>query len=113
MSRLTAYDGAGGGEGSDLHAATDLVTFTEIQLGMGEGISYLDAKSPSERDRIRQSNPVIAARVERVLAREMERSREIVQRYRHAVEAVAEALERRGQVAGEEVARLLSGEAET
>jgi hypothetical protein len=109
----TAYDGAGGGEGSDLHAATDLVTFTEIQLGMGEGISYLDAKSPTERDRIRQSNPVIAARVERVLAREMKRSREIVRLYRDAVEAVAEALESRGQIAGEEVARLLSAEAET
>ena len=106
----TAYRGAGGGEGSDLHRATDLVTFMEIQLGMGEGISYLDAKSAADRDRIRRSSPVIAARVERVLAREMTRSREIVRGYRHAVEAVAEALEKRGQVANDEVARLLSGE---
>lgn len=107
----TAYKGAGGEEGSDLHAATDLVTYLEIQLGMGEGISYLDAKSPADRDRIRRSNPTIASRVECALAREMRRSREIVRRYRSAVEAVAEALEKRGQVAGEEVARLLSGEA--
>lgn len=107
----TAYRGAGGGEGSDLHKATDLVAFMEIQLGMGEGISYIDAKSSPERDRIRQVNPVIAARVERVLAREMERSREVVRRYRHAVEAVADVLEKRAHIAGDEVARLLSGEA--
>ncbi|MGW9232834.1 AAA family ATPase [Pseudorhizobium sp. NPDC055634] len=108
----TAYVGAGGGEGSDLHQATDLVTFMEIQLGMGEGISYLDAKTPADRDRIRRSNRVVAARVERVLSREMTRSREIVRKYRQAVEAVAEALETKGHVSGEEVARLLSGEAE-
>ena len=104
----TAYVGAGGGEGSDLHEATDLVTFMEIQLGMGEGISYLDAKTPADRDLIRRSNRVVAARVERVLSREMTRSREIVRKYRHSVEAVAEALETKGHVSGEEVARLLS-----
>ena len=106
----TAYEGAGGSEGSDLHVASDLATMMEIQFGMGEGLSYLNVTSIERRDRIRRENPEVAARVERVLVREMERSREIVRRHRTALEAVAAALERNGVVEGKEVFEHLSGE---
>lgn len=105
----TAYEGAGGSEGSDLHVACDLATMMEIQFGMGEGLSYLNVTSIEQRDRIRRENPEVAARVERVLVREMKRSREIVRRNRAALEEVAAALERDGLVEGEQVRWLLSG----
>jgi len=82
----TAFEGAGAAEGADLHKASNLATRMELQLGMGEGLAYFNLKSVDQRDRVRQNNPVVAARVERLLAREMERSRQIVTRFRAAVE---------------------------
>lgn len=108
----TCYEGAGGAVGSDLHAASDIATMIEAQFGMGEGLSYFDVPSVEQRDRIRRDNPDVAARVERILRREMERSREIVGRHRAAVEAVAAALERDGLIEGAEVGRLICGRAQ-
>ncbi|AFL52464.1 hypothetical protein USDA257_c39200 [Sinorhizobium fredii USDA 257] len=51
----SAYEGAGSSEGSDLHAARNLAMSVEIQLDMGEGLSYLSARSPEQR--IRRDNP--------------------------------------------------------
>jgi len=102
-----AYMGAGGPEGSDLQRATDLATEMEVLFGMGEGISYFDASTPAHRDRLRRANPEIAARVERVLVRELGRSREIVRRHRRAIEEVAATLEKTGHVEGTDVARIL------
>ncbi|CCM75332.1 hypothetical protein BN77_2475 [Rhizobium mesoamericanum STM3625] len=104
----TAFAGAGGFDGSGLHRATDIATVLEVSLGMGEGLSYFDASTPVLRDRLRRINPEIAARVERVLVREMERCREIVRHRRRAIELLADALEKRGHVEGEEVSRILA-----
>jgi ATP-dependent Zn protease len=60
-----------------------------------------------ERDRVRQNNPQVAARVERLLHQEMDRSRAIVRDFRHAIEKIADVLVRQAVVEGEEVRRIL------
>ncbi|MBO9126928.1 MULTISPECIES: AAA family ATPase [unclassified Rhizobium] len=104
----TAYEGAGGRPGSDLHIATDIATELEVLMGMGEGLAYFDVSNPQLRDRLRRVNPDIAARVERVLVREMKRSREIVRQQRSAIEALADALDKRGHIEGAEVASIIA-----
>ncbi|MGO7422223.1 ATP-dependent hydrolase, partial [Rhizobium ruizarguesonis] len=103
----TAFDGAGVAEGSDLHKASDLATMLELQLGMGEGLAYFNLKSVEQRDRVRQNNAVVAARVERLLSREMARSREIVTRFRAAVERIADILVEKAIIEGDEVRRII------
>lgn len=103
----SAFDGAGDAEGCDLHKASDLATRMEVQLGMGEGLGYFNLTSVEQRDRFRRSNPGVAARVERVLLREMERSREIVTRFRDAIGKIADVLVERASIEGEEVRRIL------
>ncbi|MGO7204273.1 ATPase, partial [Rhizobium ruizarguesonis] len=100
-------DGAGVAEGSDLHKASDLATMLELQLGMGEGLAYFNLKSVEQRDRVRQNNAVVAARVERLLSREMARSREIVTRFRAAVERIADILVEKAIIEGDEVRRII------
>lgn len=102
-----AFDGAGDAEGCDLHKASDLATRMEVQLGMGEGLGYFNLTSIEQRDRFRRNNPGVAARVERVLGREMERSREIVTRFRNAIERIAEVLVEKAVVEGEEVRAII------
>ncbi|MGL4092054.1 AAA family ATPase [Agrobacterium cavarae] len=103
----SAFDGAGDAEGSDLHKASDLATRMEVQLGMGEGLGYFNLTSVKQRDRFRRSNPGVAARVERVLAREMERSREIVTGFGDAIEKIADVLVEKAVIEGEEVRRII------
>lgn len=103
----TAFDGAGDAEGCDLHKASDLATRMEVQLGMGEGLGYFNLTSIEQRDRFRRSNPGVAARVERVLVREMERSRGMVTGFRNAIERIADVLVEKAVVEGEEVRAII------
>ncbi|MGV1904886.1 hypothetical protein [Agrobacterium cavarae] len=103
----TAFDGAGAAQGSDLHKASDIVTRFELQFGMGQGLAYFKLNTVEDRDRIHQSNPIVASRVERHLFREMERSREIVTQFKVAVEKVAAVLVTKGGIKGDEVRRLI------
>lgn len=103
----TAFDGAGDVEGCDLHKASDLATRMEVQLGMGEGLGYFNLTSVEQRDRFRRSNPGVAARVERVLGREMERSREIVTRFRSAIERIADVLVEKAVIEGDGVRAII------
>lgn len=103
----TAFDGAGAAEGADLHVASDVATMIEVRLGMGEGLAFYNLQTVEERDRVRQNNPQVAARVERLLQQEMDRSRAIVRDYRHAIEKIADILVRQAVVEGEEVRRIL------
>jgi len=103
----TAFDGAGAAEGCDLHKASDLATRLELQFGMGEGLAYFNLNDIKQRDLVRQNNPVVAARVERLLRREMERSREIITRFRAAVERIANVLVDTALIEGDEVRRII------
>jgi len=103
----SAFDGAGDAEGCDLHKASDLATRMEVQLGMGEGLGYFNLTSIEQRDRFRRSNRGVAARVERVLVREMERSREIVTRFQSAIVRIADILVDEATIEGEEVRAII------
>ncbi len=103
----TAYDGAGAGEGSDLHHASDLATMMVVQFGMGGSLSYRTVKSVADRDRVRADDRAVAARVERILAEQMKRAADIVRARRLAVQTVADILVEKGIVEGEEVHRIL------
>lgn len=59
------------------------------------------------RDRFRRSNPYVAARIERVLGREMERSLEIVTRFRDAIERIADVLVEKALIEEEEVRTII------
>ena len=103
----TAYAGAGGVEGSDLQQATDVATLMEAALGMGEGLSYHPTGTSALRDVLRRSDRAIAARVERALAREMARCREIVRDKREVIAKVAAELETRGHIESSEIAIIM------
>jgi len=103
----TAFDGAGAAEGSDLHVASDIATMVETRLGMGEGLAFYNLKTVEERDLLRQKNHEVAARVERLLLKEMDRSRSIVREYRRAIEQIAEILVKDAVAEGEVVRRIL------
>lgn len=103
----TMSDGSGGSEGSDIQRATDIATFMEAQLGMGEGIAYFRAERSEELEALRRSNPLIGARVERVLQAQMLRVKQMIEERRPVVEAIAIALEKAGTLEGAEVTRML------
>lgn len=88
----TALDGAGDAKGCDLHEANYLTTRMEVQLGIGKGIGYFNLKSVEQRDHFRRTNSDVAARIERVLGREMERSLESMTRLQDATHRIAAVL---------------------
>ncbi|MCQ1572713.1 AAA family ATPase [Neorhizobium galegae] len=102
-----AYEGAGAAEGADLHVATDVATVLELQLAMGEGIAHYNVRTTEQRESIRRGSPQVAERIERLLEREMARSRQIIRRYRAAVETIADMLVREAIVEGAEVRRIM------
>jgi len=104
----TAYEGAGGVEGSDLHSATDIATAMEIAYGMGQSLVFFGAMTPKERTRVLLNNEDIAERVEKLLAREMSRSRDIVRTHRQIIEEVANILDEQGYLPGKAVIEKLA-----
>ncbi len=103
----TAFDGAGAAEGADLHVASDVATMMEVRLGMGKGLAFYNLQTVEQRDRVRQNNPEVAMRVERLLRQEMERSRAIVRDFRNAIEKIADVLVKQAVIEGEDVRRIL------
>ncbi len=101
-----AYDGSGGVAGSDLQHASDVATLMIASLGL-ESLNYCDVSSSRELDELRRSDPELRSRVEKLLARALERAENIVRRRRGDVEAVVELLLEREVVKGEEVMKLL------
>jgi ATP-dependent Zn protease len=100
-------DGFGGGKGSDLHRAADVATLMEANLGLGQGLSYNRVTSSEDLEKLRQSDPVLRRRVEKLLAIELERAKSIVLGHRRQVEALANAVLEKGLLGPQDVARLL------
>ncbi|WP_440657753.1 AAA family ATPase [Ensifer adhaerens] len=93
-------EGSGGSEGSDLHDAADLATMMVAQLGMGGILNHFGATGARERERIRRSLPGINRRVEKILAAQLDRAKEIVRARGLFVCELAETLKREGAVEG-------------
>lgn len=101
-----AYDGSGGVPGSDLQHASDMATLMLASLGL-ESLQYAGVSSFRELDELRRSDPELRSRVEKLLARALERASDIIRRRRAEVEAVAQLILEKEVVNGEEVTRLL------
>ncbi|MGO7779245.1 AAA family ATPase [Rhizobium ruizarguesonis] len=102
----SAYEGSGG-EGSDIHKATDLATLMEVQFGMGEALGYFRAITSADLDDLRRRIPAVRERVEMVLLKQWKRARAIVEEYAEIIELVASQLSARGRIEGAEVERLM------
>ncbi|GAJ91911.1 AAA family ATPase [Agrobacterium rhizogenes] len=103
----SAYEGSGG-EGSDIHHATDLATLMEVQLGMGETLGYFRASSSVELEELRRRVPAVRERVENVLLKQWKRARAIVEEHVDVIELVASQLAAKGRLDGAEVEQMLS-----
>lgn len=103
----TAFEGSGG-DGSDLQKAADLATYIDVQLGMGDALGYFSATSTAELESLRRDVPSVRERVEKVLLKEWQRARAIVEKYEKIIERLAAKLEAEGRVTGAEVERMMS-----
>ncbi|WP_438748250.1 AAA family ATPase [Pararhizobium sp. O133] len=99
-----------GGEGSDIHKATDIATWMDVQLGMGEGLVYYSGSSSAELEAVRRQVPIVRERVEQVLLRQWKRAKGIVERHANVIELLATQLEVMGCVDGRVVETMLRRE---
>ncbi|MGO8595587.1 AAA family ATPase [Rhizobium ruizarguesonis] len=103
----SAFEGSGG-EGSDIHKATDLATVMEVQLGMGESLGYFRASSSADLEELRRRIPAVRERVEKVLLKQWKRARTIVEEHVGVIELVASQLAAKGRLDGKEVEQMMS-----
>ncbi|TAU83259.1 AAA family ATPase [Rhizobium leguminosarum] len=102
----SAFEGSGG-EGSDIHKATDLATVMEVQLGMGESLGYFRARSSADLEELRRRIPAVRERVEKVLLKQWKRARAIVEEHVDVIELVASQLAVEGRLDGKEVEQMM------
>jgi hypothetical protein len=95
--------GAGGTKGSDLHGATLSALTFEASYGLGEGFAYLSSNDEEELFHTLRLDRYLQARIDKVLAGQFARVKEIVENHRQEVERVAEALLVRGSLTGDEL----------
>ena len=100
--------GAGGSKGSDLHGATLSALTFEASYGFGEGFAYLSSADEDELFTTLRLDRYLQARVDKVLAGQFARAREIVEKHRQEVERVADALLVKGSLTGDEFRDLVA-----
>ncbi|ARO23741.1 ATP-dependent hydrolase [Rhizobium sp. S9] len=103
----SAFEGSGG-EGSDIHKATDLATVMEVQLGMGETLGYFQASSSADLEELRRRIPAVRERVEKVLLKQWKRARAIIEEHVDVIELVASQLAAKGHLDGKEVEQMMA-----
>lgn len=100
--------GGGGAKGSDLHGATLSALTFEASYGLGEGFAYLSSSDEDELFHTLRLDRYLQARIDKVLAGQFARVKEIVESHRQEVERVAEALFARGSLTGDELRDIVS-----
>ncbi|WFS02377.1 AAA family ATPase [Rhizobium tumorigenes] len=100
-------DGAGGGEGSDLHEATNIVIAMEQAFGMGALLANFGS-DPEEIGNAKRFNPALMVRVDAVLREQLKRATSIIEENRPAVEWLSEQLLERRELSGEEVRKAVA-----
>ncbi|MET3858508.1 ATP-dependent Zn protease [Rhizobium sp. OAE497] len=103
----TAFEGSGGA-GSDIQKATDLATFMDVQLAMGETVGYFSANSSADLEALRRDVASVRERVEKVLLKEWQRARAIVEQHEKIIVRLADKLELEGCASGIDVERMMS-----
>jgi ATP-dependent Zn protease len=103
-------DGVGGSEGSDLFDATKMAIALERSYGMGEHLGSYGDLSRRHLEAFCQLDPMLTARVDRILQAQLDRSKEILARHRPAVLTLTDRLSSRLELWGPEVMEALTGE---
>ncbi|MET0748903.1 MAG: ATP-dependent Zn protease, partial [Rhizobium sp.] len=106
-------DGSGGGAGSDLHEATNIVITMEQALGMGK---HLASFGPGDKDQIeatKRFSPAVMVRVDAVLQEQLRRASSIIEENRSSVKWLWKQLLERRELSGEEVRLALGKRATT
>jgi ATP-dependent Zn protease len=91
-------DGAGVGSENDLRRATRLAFLIEANLGMGDGLRFIEA--PSEGNAVPVDRQ-ISQKVDQVLMTQFERARTILSKDRALLDALAKELQEIGHVSAE------------
>jgi DNA polymerase III delta prime subunit len=99
-------EGSGGQAGSDLQRAADVATSMVAQLGMGGITNFLLAENVEDLDRIRRTVPAVNQRVEKMLAEQYERAKELVRQNEAFICELAVILNSEGGVDGERATAL-------
>ncbi|WP_442137001.1 AAA family ATPase [Rhizobium leguminosarum] len=103
-------EGSGGSSGSDLHKAADIATIMVTQIGMGQTLNHFKADTPEARERLRRSIPAINRQVEKTLATQLERAKDIVRENIDFARELAAILDKEGAVDGERATALFLSE---
>ncbi|MGB3501049.1 MAG: AAA family ATPase [Mesorhizobium sp.] len=102
--------GAGGSKGSDLHGATLSALVFEASYGFGQGFAYLSSAEEDELFAVLRLDRFLQMRVDKVLAGQFERAKEILESRRHEVERVVDALLAKGSLTGDELRDVVAGQ---
>lgn len=100
------HTGAGGGPGSDLHRASEMVIALHAAYGLGQSLLY---RSPSDAAEAMRHDPAFRRAVEADLARLFAEATRLVRENRPAIEAVAERLVAARVLSGAEVEAIVAG----
>lgn len=102
-------DGGGGTDSSDLATATRLAAECEVSVGLGGGLVYLAEVGSREVWTLLRLDPLLRRRVDEALGVCMDRAVALLEANCGALEAVAQGLDRDGEVTGEAVQEAVSG----
>ena len=97
--------GAGGGPGSDIQRATEMVVALHAAYGLGQSLLY---RGPSEAAEALRHDPAFRRAVEADLARLFAEATRLVRENRRAIEAVAERLGADRVLSGEDVGAIVA-----
>lgn len=102
------YDGAGVGPSSDLARATRMATLMETALGMGASYRHCSATDDDALETLRRSDPDLRGRIDAKLAKEFSRAKEILEKERNALIALAKKLFELGTLDPEKVSEIMN-----
>lgn len=99
--------GGGGGRGSDLHTATLSALAFEASYGLGDGFAYLAGEDEEELFSAMRLDRFLQERIDKLLVKQFQRAKRIVEVHRQEAERIAEALLARGMLSAEEIRDLM------
>lgn len=102
------YDGAGAGPSSDLARATRLATMMETALGMGASYRHCAATDDDALESLRRSDPELRGGIDARLAKEFRRAKEILEKERDVLVALAKELFELGTLDPQRVSEIMN-----
>jgi cell division protease FtsH len=103
----TYADGAGGKDGADLHAATNLAIIMERHLGMGKDLVSFGDINYLQLEEIKLTDRVLMQRVGEILGDQFERAKAILQDHMATIGSLSERLLVEKALSGKEIQEAL------